>query len=83
MITREHLSNKGFRILSDNVASHSYLCKHCGKKEIIRYNHDRVICSHCHHWVYKNDEIEEQYKFREKMYSVMREQNSKERVNNE
>lgn len=83
MITREHLSNDGFKTLSNNIATHSYVCRHCGKKEIIRYNYNRVICSHCHHWVYKSPEIEKQYKFKEKMYAIMRERKTKERVNNE
>ncbi len=44
----------------------SYYCKKCGHTVLIA-NVDRIICSHCGHWVYKNDKIEFAYKMKEKM----------------
>lgn len=48
--------------ISDIVAMHSYKCKKCGHKELIRFNSNKTICSHCHNYIFKT-ELDE-FKFR-------------------
>lgn len=58
--------------LSHILQSCSYQCKRCGRKEVIRHNLDRRLCSHCGHYIYKSEELENQYKFKEKLMKEMR-----------
>lgn len=47
------------------ISAHKYQCKLCGRKEIIGAQRDRVICSHCGHYIYKSEELEFKYKMLE------------------
>ena len=47
------------------IREHSKYCK-CGHT-VILYNVDRVLCSWCGHWVYKDDKTEFMYKMKERM----------------
>ena len=56
---------KEYKKLEDylnTLTPHTYQCKHCGRKRIIKINQDRVLCDHCGHYVYKSDKIEFRYK---------------------
>jgi ribosomal protein S27AE len=44
----------------------SVYCKNCGHTMMI-VDVDRVICTHCGYWVYKDDKIEFMYKMKETM----------------
>lgn len=65
---REKIYNK----VSDTLQKHSYQCKNCGRKEVIRFDMDRRLCSHCGHYIYKSDELERQYKFKENLMKEIR-----------
>lgn len=42
-------------------------CKHCGHTKAIPSFVDKVICSWCKHYIFRNDEIESKYRFKEKI----------------
>lgn len=65
---KEQIYNK----VSHELQAHSYQCKICGRKEIIRFDKDRRLCSHCGHYIYKSEELERQYKFKENLMKEMR-----------
>lgn len=41
-------------------------CKKCGHTILVARK-DRIICSYCGNWVYKNDKTEFEYKMKEKL----------------
>lgn len=49
-----------------SLSSITKKCKNCGHS-IQFVDLDRIICSHCGLWVYKNDKLEFQYKMKEKI----------------
>ena len=49
----------------DKICKHRIKCK-CSHT-VILINCDRIICSHCGNWIYKNQETEFRYKLAEKM----------------
>lgn len=51
------------------------LCKVCGHSRLLG-NQDRVICNHCGHWIFKDEETEKKYRIMEKINKLRRE-NSK------
>lgn len=48
--------------ITDIILKHSYKCKKCGRKELIRFNCNKIICTHCHNYIFKT-ELDE-FKFR-------------------
>lgn len=43
-------------------------CKHCGHTvDIIHVKGDKVVCSWCHHFVFKDDKVEFLYRLNEKL----------------
>ena len=40
------------------------LCKVCGHSRLLG-NQDRVICNHCGHWIFKDEETEFKYRMQE------------------
>lgn len=47
----------------DKLSKLNVKCKNCG--HTVFPARDRIICSYCGNWVYKNDKIEFKYKFKE------------------
>lgn len=64
--------DKAFEIKQENVQKHQYQCKNCGRKEVIRFDRDKTICSHCHKYVFKNEEDEKKYEFAQKMKGLLK-----------
>ena len=48
--------------VSDVLINYTYQCKKCGRKELIRYNENNTLCTHCGNLIFKKD-IDE-YKYR-------------------
>lgn len=64
---RAYTDKKTFRDdlkISDDLAKCKRQCEYCGHKMIVA-KADRVICSWCGHYIYKNDGIEFKYKVKE------------------
>ena len=59
--------DKRYKDVSDTIDKHKYRCEHCGRREVIRADMDRKICTHCGHYIYKSQEIKYKYKFMEKI----------------
>lgn len=47
----------------DKLSELNVKCKNCG--HTVFPTRDRIICSYCGNWVYKNDKIEFKYKLKE------------------
>ena len=60
-------TNKRLEDISRTIQQHKYQCENCGRKEVIRADMDRKICTHCGHYIYKSQEIKYKYKFMEKI----------------
>lgn len=45
--------NKYDNNMFNNYCKVTYKCK-CGHSEVIPYGKNKVLCSWCHHWVYRN-----------------------------
>lgn len=58
--------NKINKKRSEVMREMSVYCKNCGHTVLVA-NKDRVLCTHCGYWVYKNDMIEFRYKLREQI----------------
>lgn len=61
----DHFGNSDFK-RSEVFTKLSVYCKNCGHTLLV-VNKDRLICSHCGHWVYKDDKTEFMYKLKEGM----------------
>lgn len=48
--------------VSNVISKHKYQCKHCGRKEVIRFDQDKKICTHCGNYIFKNEK--EEFKFK-------------------
>ena len=59
-------SLKEIKKLDNEMAELKVKCEHCGHTMMI-INVDRMICSWCHHWVYKNEQAKFKYKMKEAM----------------
>jgi hypothetical protein len=59
------MSYKNDTRMFDTITNQSNKCK-CGHT-VQFLKSDRVICSWCHHWAYKNKEVEFKYKLQEQM----------------
>ena len=40
---------------------------YCGHSVVIRHDRQKIICSHCGHWIFKNKKDEFIYRLREKL----------------
>lgn len=58
------LSTKEYKRLSDEYDKVKYMCK-CGHRVIIPYNVDKVLCSWCHNYVFKDKQVEFKYRLNE------------------
>lgn len=47
-------------------------CKHCGHTQAIDNSQDKIICKWCKNYIFRNDDIEEKYRFREKLFRERR-----------
>lgn len=50
----------------DKIANYTIKCK-CGHSVIFPNKEDRIICSWCGHYVYKNDKAKFKYKLKEEI----------------
>jgi len=48
--------------VNDLFQENMYQCKKCGRKEIIRFDKGKKLCSHCGNYIFKNDK--EEFKFK-------------------
>ena len=46
------------------IAKSKRVCKNCGHTAY-NFKEDRIICSYCGKWIYKNDKIEFRYRMKE------------------
>ena len=60
---------------SSAIASIKYQCKNCGRKMLITRGKEKVICDHCGHLVYKNEEAEFKDKLKKEIISLKRNEN--------
>lgn len=60
------LSDKEYKILSDNLQSITYTCK-CGHRVAIYHPDKKVICSYCGNYVFKSKKDEFEYRVKERM----------------
>lgn len=71
MDNRNYLDNSNNAIIKRNnvYAKMSRHCKNCGHT-VLLLNVDRIICSHCGYWVYKDDKTEFMYKMKDNMKKI-------------
>jgi len=50
----------------DNISKDKVKCENCGHTMIMS-KVDRMICSHCGYWVYRNEQAKFKYKIKEVM----------------
>lgn len=55
------------------IQQHLYQCKNCGRKEVIRFDCDKTVCSHCKHYIFKNPLDEFKYRIKEQITRKERE----------
>lgn len=63
---QRYLSIKELSKLSDELAKVMYKCK-CGHKVVIAHNKDKMICSWCGSYVFKDKKREFEYRLKEKI----------------
>ena len=56
----------------DDRAKLKVKCKHCGHTKAIPTYVDKVVCSWCHNYIFRNDEVEQRYRFKEKLLKMKR-----------
>ena len=56
------LTIKEYDRMTNEYDKVKYECKYCGRKAVIPYNVDKVECSWCHHYVFKNKRDEFKYR---------------------
>lgn len=59
-----NLNEKEMDKYLDSLSEAKIVCKKCGHK-VTFGRKDRVICSWCGHWIYKDDKTEYKYKIQE------------------
>ena len=52
--------------MANELEKVKYRCK-CGHRSIIPYNEEKVVCTFCGNYVFKNKKDEDIYRIREKM----------------
>lgn len=60
------LTVKEYERMQEEYNKVKYMCK-CGHKNIIPYNEEKVVCTFCGNYVFKNKKDEDIYRIREKM----------------
>ena len=50
----------------EEIARFKVKCKNCGQV-VVLVNSEKVICSNCGFWVFKNDKIEFEYRLKERI----------------
>ena len=58
------LTLKEIEILSGKQTHNRKLCKNCGHSRLLG-SQERVICNHCGHWIFKDEETEFKYRMQE------------------
>lgn len=58
--------------ISNTLAPYKYKCKWCGRKEYIRYNEEKTLCTHCGRYVYKDEDKANKYYFAEQLKSSIK-----------
>lgn len=66
---------KELKKYSSAIASIKYQCKNCGRKMLITRGKEKVICDHCGHLIYKNEEAEFKDKLKKRLYVIKRHEN--------
>ena len=51
-------------------------CKNCGRKMLITRGKEKVICDHCGHLIYENEEAEFKDKLKKEIISLKRHENT-------
>jgi hypothetical protein len=66
MSYKKFLSKKEFDLMTEEYDKVKYRCS-CGHRVIIPHWKDKALCSWCHHYVYKDKQIEFKEKMKEKL----------------
>lgn len=66
MTTAEWSAFKYREKLDRIMAQNRYYCK-CGHSVIIMPKKNKIICSHCGHWIFKNGKDEFMFRLRERL----------------
>ena len=61
------MTNKEIEKYHDEVQKAFISCSHCGHKVIIRKKEDKVLCSWCKHYVFKDKKSEFEYKIKQQL----------------
>ena len=64
------LTKKEFDRLSENLNQDKYQCKRCGRKMIITERLDKIPCSWCGYYIFKNDKDEFAYRINERLRNI-------------
>lgn len=70
------MNKKRYDDYCNTLAVSKYQCKNCGRKEIIKFNEDRKLCTWCGHYIYKNEILENKYNFKNIMTRKLKQQNA-------
>lgn len=63
------MSYNDIKKYTSNLADIKYQCKKCGRKEVIGKNQEKKLCTHCGHYIFKNDLDEFKYRMKEGLKS--------------
>ena len=63
------LTLKEIRIADEERAKHRIYCKNCGHSQLLG-KQEKVPCSHCRNYIFKDDAAEFKYRMKEKMIKV-------------
>lgn len=66
------LSFKEIEISDDERAKAKVYCSNCGHSLLLG-KQDKKLCSHCNHYVFKDEETEKKYRIMEKINKLRRE----------
>lgn len=68
------LTDKEYKTMSNVYDEVKYPCK-CGRRAVIRYNQDKVLCTWCHRYVFKDKQAEFKYRLKENIMRGKHENN--------
>ena len=69
-----YANNKELSRILNDITKSRIKCE-CGHSVLFPQKADRVICSWCGKYVYKNEQVEFKYKMKEKLYKEKRKKN--------
>ena len=66
-LDKTYLSNDDLKKLADERAKCRLLCKNCGHSTNVSHKRDKIVCSYCGHYVFREEKDEFKYRMLERL----------------